>query len=68
MSEKFGVSFNVLNLGGGIGVPYTIYDRKVEVASVIRGMAEALKAVCRERDTELPRVILEPGRSSPTRA
>ena len=63
MNEKYGCGCTVLDLGGGIGVPYTKYDRRVDRAAVIKEMAEALKAVFRERGTELPRVILEPGRS-----
>lgn len=52
-----------LNLGGGLGVPYTEYDRRVDYAAVIREMGGEIRLICRERDFPLPRVILEPGRS-----
>ena len=52
-----------LNLGGGLGVPYTEYDRTVDYAAVIRDMGDEMRAICRERDFPLPHVILEPGRS-----
>ena len=52
-----------LNLGGGLGVPYTEYDRTVDYAAVIRDMGNEMRAICRERDFPLPHVILEPGRS-----
>lgn len=52
-----------LNLGGGLGVPYTEYDRTVDYAAVIRDTGNEMRAICRERDFPLPHVILEPGRS-----
>lgn len=63
MSDRYGCAFSVLNLGGGIGVPYTRYDRRPDRREIIRTMAEALKRVLRGRNKEIPRVILEPGRS-----
>ncbi len=52
-----------LNLGGGLGVPYTEYDRTVDYAAAIRDMAAEVRSICADRDVPMPRVILEPGRS-----
>ncbi len=52
-----------LNLGGGLGVPYTEYDREVDYATVIREMAEIVHGYCDAHGVRMPRVILEPGRS-----
>lgn len=61
--RETGFTARELNLGGGLGVPYTEYDRQVDYAAVIREMGEEIRLICRERDFPLPRVILEPGRS-----
>ena len=34
-----------LNLGGGLGVPYTEYDRTVDYAAVIRDMGDEMRAI-----------------------
>ena len=52
-----------LNLGGGLGVKYTEYDREIDYAAAIKDISEIVKSLCRENKIALPRVILEPGRS-----
>lgn len=52
-----------LNLGGGLGVKYTEYDRETDYADAIRQISENVRALCLENGITLPRVILEPGRS-----
>ncbi len=52
-----------LNLGGGLGVPYTEEDPAVDYAAVIRDMGAEVRTICRNRDFPMPRIILEPGRS-----
>ncbi len=52
-----------LNLGGGLGVRYTEYDREIDYAAAIRDIASVVTGYCREHGIAMPRVILEPGRS-----
>lgn len=61
--RETGFTARELNLGGGLGVPYTEYDRTVDYAAVIREIGDEVRLICHERDFPFPRVILEPGRS-----
>ncbi|MBR2354093.1 MAG: diaminopimelate decarboxylase [Clostridia bacterium] len=51
------------NLGGGLGVRYTEYDREIDYAAAIRDIAAVVTGYCKEHNIPMPRVILEPGRS-----
>ena len=63
VNAETGFAAAELNLGGGLGVPYTEYDRRIDYAAVIAEIGE----IVRERSAALgittPRIILEPGRS-----
>ena len=63
VKQVCGYEVEELNLGGGLGVPYTEYDREVDYAGVIREMAGIVHAYCEQNGVRMPRVILEPGRS-----
>lgn len=52
-----------LNLGGGLGVRYTEYDREIDYADSIRQIASVVTGYCEKHGIRMPRVILEPGRS-----
>ncbi len=52
-----------LNLGGGLGVPYTEFDHPVDYAAVIQEMADIVYGYCDRNQVKMPKVILEPGRS-----
>ena len=58
-----GFEIEELNLGGGLGVRYTEYDREIDYAAAIRDIAAIVTGYCREHGIRMPRVILEPGRS-----
>ncbi len=63
VKDECGYEVEELNLGGGLGVPYTEYDREVDYAAVIREMAAIVHGFCDTHGVKMPRVILEPGRS-----
>ncbi len=63
VKADFGYEVEELNLGGGLGVPYTEYDRTVDYVAVIREMAEIVHGFCDTHGVKMPKVILEPGRS-----
>ncbi len=58
-----GFSAVELNLGGGLGVPYTAEDRTVDYAGVIAEIGEIVRERAAALGVSAPRIILEPGRS-----
>ena len=58
-----GIDVEELNLGGGLGVPYTEFDRPVDYAAAIKDMAAIVHGFCDSHGVKMPKVILEPGRS-----
>ncbi len=63
VKADFGFSASVLNLGGGMGVPYTDVDSPVDYAANIREIGRHLSATCQALGMEKPTVLMEPGRS-----
>lgn len=63
IKEACGYEIKELNLGGGLGVRYTEYDREIDYAEAIRKISEIVCSLCRDNGVVLPRIILEPGRS-----
>ncbi len=63
IKSECGYELDELNLGGGLGVKYTEYDRDINYAEAIRNIAEVVKSICKENGVKLPKIILEPGRS-----
>lgn len=63
IKNECGYEIDVLNLGGGLGVRYTEYDREIDYGDSIRQIAEIVTGFCRDNGIKMPKVILEPGRS-----
>ncbi len=63
IKRECGFEISELNLGGGLGVRYTEYDREIDYAAAIKEIAAIVTGYCRESGIKMPRVILEPGRS-----
>ncbi len=63
IKKECGFEIGELNLGGGLGVRYTEYDREIDYASAIRDIASVVTGYCQANGIKMPRVILEPGRS-----
>ncbi len=61
--RECGFEIRELNLGGGLGVRYTEYDREIDYAEAIRKIASVVTGYCKNHGIPMPRVILEPGRS-----
>ena len=57
--------FRELDLGGGLGVPYTDEERDRFPPSrlYVQAISEKVKEMCGELSYPLPRLYLEPGRS-----
>jgi diaminopimelate decarboxylase len=63
IKSELGFTVRELNLGGGFGVPYTEYDRKIDYATSIRSISGIINDFCEKHGIDRPRIILEPGRS-----
>ncbi len=63
IKKECGYEIRELNLGGGLGVKYTEYDREMDYASAIAEISKIVRRACEEHGLEMPRIILEPGRS-----
>ena len=61
--EKLGFEASVLNLGGGMGVPYTESDPAIDYAANIRVIGERITQLCADLQIRRPTVLMEPGRS-----
>ena len=63
IKAECGYEIHELNLGGGLGVRYTEYDREINYEEAIRDIAAVVTEFCRENGIAMPKIILEPGRS-----
>ena len=63
LSQKHGFALRVLNLGGGMGVPYTQDAQTVDYAENICRIGKCIQETCRRLGLTPPTVLMEPGRS-----
>ena len=61
--DRLGFTAQVLNLGGGIAVPYVFRDPEVDLDGCIRAICAHLRDRCDTLGLPVPRVLMEPGRS-----
>ena len=61
--DRLGFTASVLNLGGGIAIPYVYRDPKIDLDGYIHAISEHLAERCRALDLPMPVVLMEPGRS-----
>ncbi len=61
--EKYGYVADILNLGGGFGVPYVENDGTIDIEKVIKEIGVWLNNRCTELNYPHPTIIHEPGRS-----
>ncbi|MCG7406354.1 diaminopimelate decarboxylase [Paenibacillus sp. ACRRX] len=63
VKEQSGVSFRVVNLGGGFGIRYTEGDTPLAVADYVKAITDAVKVHFANLNETLPEIWVEPGRS-----
>lgn len=63
IKKECGYEIHELNLGGGLGVRYTEYDREISYSDAIADIAHIVRSFCVTHGITMPRVLLEPGRS-----
>ncbi len=61
--QKYGFAATMLDLGGGIGVPYIAQNPKPDLAKIIFEIGERIRTLCKKLDIEQPEICFEPGRS-----
>ncbi len=62
VKEKLGFTFNKINLGGGIGVPYTYDDPKISLDDIMCEIKNELDKLILERGLTQPVFLFEMGR------
>jgi len=62
-ASRYGLRIQELNVGGGLGIRYTESDDPPSIEEWVKGVCEALVAVCEEQQLPLPKLLAEPGRS-----
>ncbi|GLI07312.1 diaminopimelate decarboxylase [Paenibacillus tyrfis] len=61
--EQLGLTFPVINLGGGFGIRYIDGDSPLPVAEYVNSIAEAIQTKFGQNGYPLPEIWTEPGRS-----
>ncbi len=63
LAKRIGHEIKDLNVGGGLGIKYTLSDDPPTIQDWIKVVAQAISKACQDRGLGLPRLICEPGRS-----
>lgn len=61
--DKFGITLDELNLGGGFGIKYVDSDTPIEYGKYIEAVSKVIEKVAAERNMKVPFIVMEPGRS-----
>jgi diaminopimelate decarboxylase len=61
--DRLGFVARELSMGGGLGIAYTREDDPPRPGDFARVIIEAVQEGCTRRELQLPRLLLEPGRS-----
>lgn len=60
---RYGFDAEILDLGGGFGVPYTAKDSYPDINVIFGEVAKMIRRECRESGYPCPTICFEPGRS-----
>lgn len=63
VKEKLGLTFQVVNLGGGFGIRYVEGDTPLKVSEYVKAITDGVKTHFAGIGEELPEIWVEPGRS-----
>ncbi len=63
VKDVYGYTAEMLNLGGGFGVRYIEEHPEIDYAEKITEVAEVIKSQCKELNIDIPKILMEPGRS-----
>ena len=63
IKEKDKILLEEINIGGGLGIPYTDEDDPKEINDFVTDIVKTIKDFCKSNNLNLPKLIIEPGRS-----
>lgn len=63
VKKELGVTFTVVNLGGGFGIRYVEGDTPLHVSQYVKAITDAVKNHFAGINEEMPEIWVEPGRS-----
>jgi len=63
IKKIFGYTAQILNIGGGFGVRYVESDPVIKYDEKIAEVASVLEGKCQKYGIEIPKIMMEPGRS-----
>ena len=63
MQKQYGHTAKVVNLGGGMGVPYVAEHSQVDYAGNIQKVGAHITELCKKLEIQPPTILMEPGRS-----
>jgi diaminopimelate decarboxylase len=61
--RKTGIQMEFINLGGGIGIPYSPVDHRVDIEKFARGVHEAYQEIIAKNGLAPVRIVMESGRA-----
>ncbi len=61
--DRFGVTVEELDLGGGFGIRYTEKDRPLPYSDFMKPVSATVKLLCTQLNFPVPKVMIEPGRA-----
>lgn len=62
IKQKTGIEIELLNMGGGFGVPYRPEEESLDMEEVARSVRDSFDEQCLEYGLKEPRLVAEPGR------
>ncbi len=68
LRDYHGLTIEEINIGGGVGVPYTADQHPMDMHAYAALIADTLTYGCQQRGFPLLRLVIEPGRSIVARA
>lgn len=62
IKRESGVEIELLNMGGGFGVPYDPYENSLDLDALAAGVKRVMDERCRAHGLQAPQLMAEPGR------
>lgn len=63
LNQKFSLNLNEINIGGGLGITYTLEDNPPSVFEIADKIISSIKFHCEKYNLDEPVLYIEPGRS-----
>lgn len=60
--KKVGIKFEFIDIGGGLGIPYRMSEKLLDLERAIAGVAKVFQENVKRLDLGQPKLVLEPGR------